>query len=175
MVRRGSPVRVRKRALTKALHTQGFRFPDALHFVQRAQAWNRFWNSQTKKAANLLSSQASARQPRPRFGWVVRNNPDVSSQTPAVRGVITPYSNKPTSQRLAGPATRLTPSLEVAYAQKDFSSLSGMPALATEDVGQRQSAVEDCPKVAPVHQNHRRAKAGVVADTRLRETVDRDE
>jgi hypothetical protein len=72
MVRRGSPVRVRKRALTKAPQTRGFCFLDALHFVQRARVWNRFWNSQAKRAAILLSSQASERRPRPGFGWVVR-------------------------------------------------------------------------------------------------------
>jgi hypothetical protein len=33
----------------------------ALHFVQRARVWNSFWNSQTKKASILLSSQASRR------------------------------------------------------------------------------------------------------------------
>ena len=59
MVRRGSPVRVRKRALTKAPQTRGFRFPDSLHFIQHARVWNRFWNSQTKEAATLLPGQAS--------------------------------------------------------------------------------------------------------------------
>jgi hypothetical protein len=50
MVRRGSPVRVRKRALTKAPQTRGFCFPAALQFVERARPWDRFWNSQAKEA-----------------------------------------------------------------------------------------------------------------------------
>jgi len=32
-----------------------------VHFVQRARVWNRFWNSQAKKAVILLSSWASSR------------------------------------------------------------------------------------------------------------------
>jgi hypothetical protein len=62
MVRRGSPVRVRKRALIEALQTQGFCFPVVVHFLQRARVWNRFWNSQMKEAAILLSNQASSRR-----------------------------------------------------------------------------------------------------------------
>jgi hypothetical protein len=46
----------------KAPQTRGFCSPALLHFVQCAQVWNSFWNSQTKKAAFLLSEQASHRQ-----------------------------------------------------------------------------------------------------------------
>jgi hypothetical protein len=84
MVRRGSPVRVRKRALMKAPHTRGFCFPDALHFVQCARVWNRFWNNQTKGTSILLSSQASERRPRPiRLSAL---NLDAASQRPGSTG-----------------------------------------------------------------------------------------
>jgi hypothetical protein len=71
MVRRGSPVRVRKRALTKAPQTQGFCFLDALHFVQRARVWNRFWNSQTKKPRFCCLARHQSDGRATRFGWVV--------------------------------------------------------------------------------------------------------
>jgi hypothetical protein len=60
LLRRGPPVRVRKRALTKALHTRSFRFFGLLHSFQHAHGWNRFWNSQTKKV-RILSSRLATR------------------------------------------------------------------------------------------------------------------
>jgi hypothetical protein len=36
-----------------------FAFPIAVHFLQRARVWNRFWNSQAKKAPISLSNQTS--------------------------------------------------------------------------------------------------------------------
>src|SRR6266536_307707 len=42
-------------ALTKAPQTRGFPLFAPLHFVQHAQIWNRFWNSQT-----FLSSISSS-------------------------------------------------------------------------------------------------------------------
>jgi hypothetical protein len=54
MVRRGSPVRVRKRALAKGLQTRDVPSAALLHFAQRAQVWNRFWNSQAKTASVLF-------------------------------------------------------------------------------------------------------------------------
>ncbi|SRR6266567_1532192 len=76
MVRRGSPVRVRKRAFTKAQQMRGFRFADELQFVQRAQVWNRFWNSQTKKAPIPLSSQTSEHSCGPVFQPVLSTERD---------------------------------------------------------------------------------------------------
>jgi hypothetical protein len=61
MVRRGSTVRVRQRALTKLPQKRGFLLPDCVEFVEFARVWNRFWNSQAKRAVILLSSLASGR------------------------------------------------------------------------------------------------------------------
>jgi hypothetical protein len=66
-----------------ANHRMDFRTRHApLHFIQRAQLWNRFWNSQTKKAVILLSNQAS-RQPAARLAGSdsVRHSPaaDISA------------------------------------------------------------------------------------------------
>jgi hypothetical protein len=54
MVRRGSPVRVRKRAFTKAPQTRGFCFADALHFVQRARVWNRCLEQPDEKGCDFV-------------------------------------------------------------------------------------------------------------------------
>ena len=56
--RRGSPVRVRKRALTKAPHTRGFPLFAPLNFVQHAQIWNRFWK---ETGIRLVEGHAAAR------------------------------------------------------------------------------------------------------------------
>jgi hypothetical protein len=71
MVRRGSTVRVRQRALAKGPQTRAFCFLTSLHFSQYAQAWNRFWNSQTQNGPILssgLATEAGAHA-RAQLGW----------------------------------------------------------------------------------------------------------
>jgi hypothetical protein len=63
MVRRGSTVRVRQRAPTKAPQTRGFHFLAPLHLAQRDQVWNTFWNTQTKNGAVLSSNLTTAERP----------------------------------------------------------------------------------------------------------------
>jgi hypothetical protein len=89
-------------------------------------------------------------------------------------------SGRPASQRCTDPDGDLgffawPVPLEVGDAQENLAGLRRMPALTTQDVGQRHPAVEDGPEIAPVHQDHRRTQAGVIADAGLREAVDRDE
>jgi hypothetical protein len=51
---------------TETLQTRGFCTLNSLHFVERAQVWNRLWNSRTKDAAPArgvaisLSAQATS-------------------------------------------------------------------------------------------------------------------
>ena len=59
MVRRGSTVRVRQRALLKAQQARGFCILSSLHFVQHAQVWNSFWNNQRKNAGRSRSGLPS--------------------------------------------------------------------------------------------------------------------
>ena len=68
MVRRGSTVRVRQRALGKGPQARAFCFLTSLHFSQYAQVWNRFWNSQTQDGPILSSGLATEAGEGPRFG-----------------------------------------------------------------------------------------------------------
>jgi hypothetical protein len=63
MVRRGSTVRVRQRALAKGPQTRGFQLPSPLHLFQRDQVWNTFWNTQTKNDAVLSSFLTTNERP----------------------------------------------------------------------------------------------------------------
>ena len=60
----------------KAPGNAGFHFSAPLHFFQRAQVWNRFWNSQTKKAPIPLSSQTSEHSCGPVFQPVLSTERD---------------------------------------------------------------------------------------------------
>jgi hypothetical protein len=63
MVRRGSTVRVRQRALAKGPQTPAFHFLGPLHLVPRDQVWNTFWNTQTRNDAVLSSFLTTDERP----------------------------------------------------------------------------------------------------------------
>ncbi len=48
----------------KAPQTQGFHFLGPLHLVKRDQAWNTFWNTQTRKGAVLSPSLTTDERPK---------------------------------------------------------------------------------------------------------------
>src|SRR5438105_1581594 len=71
MVRRGRRFESVRGLSQEARKRGAFDFPASLHFVQRAQVWNRFWNNQAKDGGILLSRQASqpsVPRPSPRSG-----------------------------------------------------------------------------------------------------------
>jgi len=63
MVRRGSTVRVRQRALAKGPQTPAFYFLGPLHLIPRDQVWNTFWNTQTRNDAVLSSFLTTDERP----------------------------------------------------------------------------------------------------------------
>ena len=69
MVRRGAPVRVRKRALTKAPQRRHFLLPDCIAVRPVCSGMEQVRNSQAKEAVILLSSWASG---HPKVGYETR-------------------------------------------------------------------------------------------------------